>query len=198
MARLSRITTRSGDQGTTHLAKGDVVTKTCQRIECLGDQDELLAALGMLISRLQEDGGTDEQLAAVRHVQQKLFDFGAELSLPDHTGTGDRSDRIGISEEDVTWLETEINRLNQALPPLKEFVLPGPPESTARAHVCRTVCRRFERACFRLNEEEALNPAALRWINRLSDWLFVLGRSLARGSGETEHQWQGTGANRGE
>ena len=184
MARLSRITTATGDQGQTRLADGKAVLKTDQRIACLGDQDELQAALGLLISALQESGKETEAitLARIRAIQQKLFDFGAELSLPEYEG---------LTKDDVTQMEAVIRELSDALPPLEEFVLPGPPESAARAHLCRTICRRLERACFKLHAEEPLNPVSLQWLNRLSDWLFLLGRRLTFSEGKLEPQWRG-------
>lgn len=179
MSRLNRITTSTGDQGESGLADGSRLPKQAMEMECLGTQDELLACLGLAIANLPDH---HQQLPYLRQVQQKLFDFGAELALPGH---------IKLSVADVNWLEEAIAELNHKLPPLQEFILPGPPEAAARVHMARALCRRLERRSWALQSEKGgLNPQALVWLNRLSDWLFVLARTITQASGTTDPQWQ--------
>lgn len=177
--RLTKITTKTGDTGSTGLADGSRLPKQHIRLECLGTQDELLAHLGLITTKLPPGCEHIEQL---QHVQQLLFNFGAELSLPGHAV---------LKEEHVAALESDIARLTKTLPPLREFVLPGAPEAAAHVHVARTVCRRLERACWALQTaSRSIAPCSLIWLNRLSDWLFVLARLLTREACENEPQWQ--------
>lgn len=178
--RLTRITTRSGDDGSTGLADGSRLPKTHPRVVALGEVDELNAAIGLLCVV----PGIDESLPArLRRVQNELFDLGGELSLP-----GARVlDRGALAR-----LETEIVGWNARLPPLTEFVLPGANEASARAHLARTVCRRAERALWVLAETPAAESDGdlPRYLNRLSDWLFVLSRVLVQQAGDREVVWQ--------
>lgn len=178
--RLTRITTRSGDDGSTGLADGSRLPKTHPRVVALGEVDELNAAIGLLCVA----PGIDESLLArLRRVQNELFDLGGELSLP-----GARVlDRGALAR-----LETEIVGWNARLPPLTEFVLPGANEASARAHLARTVCRRAERALWVLAETPAAESDGdlPRYLNRLSDWLFVLSRLLVLQAGDREVIWQ--------
>ncbi len=186
--RLTRITTRTGDDGSTGLADGTRLQKTQPHIVALGDIDELNAAIGWLCVAPALD---TKLLARLREVQHDLFDLGGELSLPGSTVL--RRDALRTLEADIaTW--------NAALPPLKEFVLPGSNEANARAHLARTLCRRAERALWVLAAHAGqsppdtlpvtLSPELPRYLNRLGDWLFVLARVLALRDGGKEVTWQ--------
>jgi cob(I)alamin adenosyltransferase len=175
--RLSKIVTRTGDAGTTGLATGDRVAKTHPRVAAMGDLDELNSQLGVLLAQpLPEDFS-----AALGVIQHRLFDIGGELALPGH---------IAIGAVHVEQLEAWIERFNAQLPPLKEFVLPGGNAAAAQAHLARAVARRAERALWTVHGETPLNPSALRYLNRLSDLLFVIGRLLARADGGLEVTWR--------
>lgn len=178
--RLTRITTRTGDDGSTGLADGTRLAKTSARIVAMGDVDELNACLGLLCVA---PGIAPSVLARLRQVQHELFDVGGELSLPGRTL---------LARAALATLETDIAAWNAALPPLTEFVLPGSDEANARAHIARTVCRRAERTLWEVaqQEGEALSPDLPRYLNRLSDWLFVLSRLLARQHDATETVWR--------
>ncbi len=175
--RLSRIYTRTGDDGTTGLAAGERVDKCDVRIEACGTVDETNSALGLLL--------TEEMSAEIRaclgRVQNELFDLGAELSLPGYSG---------ISAEQVQRLERELDAFNADLPPLAEFVLPGGNRAAAVCHLARTVCRRAERAGWLAAKEHPVSPDLLHYLNRLSDLLFVIARRLAREHGGRETTWQ--------
>lgn len=178
--RLSKIVTRTGDAGQTGLASGARVSKTHARVRAMGDVDELNSQLGVLLAqRLPAALRT-----ALTRVQHELFNLGGELSLPG---------AVLIAESHVDALETDVERLNGKLPPLKEFVLPGGNAAAAAAHLARAICRRAERALWTANTADPLNPQALRYLNRLSDLLFVMARTLARAKGKKEQSWRGTG-----
>ncbi|MFL1464399.1 cob(I)yrinic acid a,c-diamide adenosyltransferase [Roseococcus sp. DSY-14] len=168
MVRLDVITTRGGDAGETSLGDGARVRKDALRVEAYGTVDELNACLGLL--RLHLSGEADAMAA---RVQNDLFDLGADLCVP---GTGE--DRLRVSDAQSLRLERELEAMNARIPPLRSFVLPGGSPGAAHAHLARTVARRAERLLVALAAEEAVNPAALRYLNRLSDHLFVLGRHL--------------------
>jgi cob(I)alamin adenosyltransferase len=170
LARLTRIYTKGGDKGTTSLGTGKRVPKHDQRVEAYGTVDEANAAIGIV--RLHTNGDEDAMLA---RIQNDLFDLGADLCAPDGEGT---KDRLRIIDAQVERLEHEIDRMNEALAPLNSFVLPGGSAASAYLHLARTIARRAERDMTRLAETEAVNPAAIRYINRLSDHLFVLARWL--------------------
>jgi len=175
--RLSRIVTRTGDGGTTGLADGSRLGKDTARVEALGDVDELNSQLGLLLAA----GGVPDAVArCVLRIQHDLFDLGGELSLPG---------QALMAETHVAAVETDVERFNAELPPLKEFILPGGTLAAAHCHVARTLARRAERRCWALSRESALNPLLLAYLNRLSDLLFVLARVLARQDGGTEVQW---------
>lgn len=176
--RLSRIVTRTGDDGSTGLADGRRVPKYDARIEALGEVDELNSLLGLLLT---EDLG-EEVRALLTEIQNDLFDLGAELALPDHPQ---------VSEAHVLRLDETTARLNASLPPLKEFVLPGGTRAAALAHVCRTVCRRAERRLVRLGTEAPLSPHLRQYLNRLSDLLFVLARVINHAASWPEPTWRG-------
>jgi cob(I)alamin adenosyltransferase len=175
MVRLDRITTRGGDAGETSLADGTRVGKHGARIEAIGAVDEANAAIGLL--RLHAAGAAD---AVLDRAQHDLFDLGADLATPLREGEAEGA-ALRITPAQVARLEAEIAAANAGLAPLTSFVLPGGTPAAAHAHLARTLARRAERAVAALAAIEAVNPDALRWLNRLSDLLFVLGRVLNEG-----------------
>src|SRR6185436_16284190 len=182
--RLTKIYTRTGDAGTTGLGDGSRVAKDSLRIEAIGAVDELNSAIGVLLAETIPEDVRSGLLA----VQHDLFDLGGELSIPGYTSVG---------PEHVTRLENELDRHNAALTPLKEFILPGGSRAAALCHVARTVCRRAERRVISLAGAETLSPSLQRYLNRLSDLLFVLCRVLNRAAGVPDVYWQ-KGKNRSE
>ena len=176
--RLSRIVTRTGDDGTTGLADGQRVNKDSTRIEACGTVDELNCALGILLA---DTSLPDDIVQCLVECQHELFDLGGELAIPG-------SQVIGAQQ--VQRLEEEVERLNQDLPPLKEFVLPGGGSAAASCHLARAICRRTERRCWSLSRNEPVGPDALRYLNRLSDLLFVMSRVLARAATGSEVLWR--------
>jgi len=174
--RLSEIVTRTGDRGTTGMADGSRRAKNDARVHCLGEVDELNASIGVALSLL-EDGPIQQLLFAVQH---DLFDIGAELCQPG---------KHLIVEEYVEGLEKSAAEMNADLPRLKEFILPGGSRSVACIQLARAVCRRVERSLVTLNAAEELNPVTCRYINRLSDLLFILGRAQAHNEGSGEVYW---------
>jgi len=181
--RLSKIVTKTGDAGTTGLGDGSRVAKDSARIAAIGEVDELNSVVGLLLA---------ERLpAAIRTclvaTQHDLFDLGGELSIPGYTAVGDAH---------VARLEADVERFNAGLAPLKEFVLPGGTRPAALAHVGRTVCRRAERSLVRLAAEAPVNAPARRYLNRLSDLLFVLARRLNRSARRRDVLWQKNRATR--
>lgn len=175
--RLSKIYTRTGDDGTTGLGDGTRIAKDDMRVEAYGTVDELNSAIGMILAVAVPET-VRECLSGIQH---KLFDLGAELCLPGYTA---------VTADDVTALENALDGFNAGLPPLKEFILPGGGPAAAACHLARTVARRAERRCWTLARKQSVNPDALRYLNRLSDLLFVLGRVLARHEGGSEVLWR--------
>ncbi|MGB1884447.1 MAG: cob(I)yrinic acid a,c-diamide adenosyltransferase [Gammaproteobacteria bacterium] len=175
--RLSKIYTRTGDDGTTGLGDGSRTEKSSARMWAIGEIDELNCTLGQVLSH---DVRNDVRELLV-DIQHDLFDLGGELSIPG-------SDFI--TADVVAKLETAIDRYNEELPPLKEFLLPGGGHSGAAAHLARAVCRRAERRLFAVDSEQPLNEHSIRFVNRLSDLLFVIARITARDSGAGEVMWQ--------
>ncbi|MCX7555427.1 cob(I)yrinic acid a,c-diamide adenosyltransferase [Xanthomonadaceae bacterium JHOS43] len=175
--RLSKIYTRTGDAGSTGLGDGTRVPKDGARIGVLGALDETNSQIGVLLAQ-GLPGDVLEELVSIQHA---LFDLGGELCLPGHAA---------IEESDVAWLEYRLDAHNAELPPLKEFILPGGNAAAAHCHVARCVCRRAECALVALSRQESVRPQALAFINRLSDYLFVLARVLARADGGSETLWQ--------
>ena len=175
--RLSRIYTRTGDEGSTGLGDGSRIAKDSPRIEVLGELDELNCMIGTILAHPVRDD--------IRHTlseaQHKLFDMGGELCMPGYSA---------ISAEDVAWLEGELDRYNADLPPLKEFILPGGGHAAAACHLARAVCRRAERRLVALARTEEVAAPIRAYVNRLSDLLFVLGRVLAREEGGGEVLWR--------
>jgi len=177
MVRIDKVTTRGGDGGQTSLGDGSRVGKGARRIEALGTVDEANATIGLLRCAVARAPETDAMLA---RIQNDLFDVGADLCVPGANGA-----RLRLTEASLARLDAEIAALNAGLSPLTSFVLPGGTEAAARAHVARAVVRRAERDLVRLAAEEALNPLLIRYLNRLSDQLFVLARALnADGTGD--------------
>ena len=174
---LTRIYTRLGDGGETHLGDMSRVPKTHPRIEAYGTVDELNAQLGVALS---SDGLPERFAVWLERVQNDLFDVGADISVPHG---GDR-ERLRVVPEQTAWLEQACDEVNAELPNLKSFVLPGGTPAAAQLHVCRTVCRRAERRALLV---EGANPEVVRYLNRLSDLLFILSRESAAGS---EVLWQ--------
>ncbi|MEQ8440664.1 MAG: cob(I)yrinic acid a,c-diamide adenosyltransferase [Roseitalea porphyridii] len=187
MVTLSKIYTRGGDKGQTSLGDGTRRAKHDLRVEAYGTVDEANAVLGLV--RQHTDGDVDQLLS---RVQNDLFDLGADLCTPE--GNERRSGALRIQESQVTALEAEIDRFNEPLETLKSFVLPGGTPAAAYLHLARTVTRRAERLVVALAEAETVNPEAVRYLNRLSDLLFVLGRHENDG-GRADVLWV-PGANR--
>jgi cob(I)alamin adenosyltransferase len=165
--RLTRIATRTGDDGTTGLADGSRVAKSDRRVAAMGDVDELNSQLGVLLC----EPLPDDVRMLLRGIQHQLFNLGGELSLPGQTL---------LKVDEVAALDAALERHNATLPPLAEFILPGGSRSAAIAHVARTVARRAERTLVALGDVEAVNAAPRQYLNRLSDLLFVLARVLNR------------------
>jgi cob(I)alamin adenosyltransferase len=185
MVTLNRIYTRTGDAGTTRLATGATVSKTDARVETYGAVDETNACLGLARLHTAEDPELDAMLA---RVQNELFDLGADLSTPARPDEAHGA-MLRILDSQVERLEREIDALNDALPALTSFVLPGGTPAAAALHLARTICRRAEREAVRLLEAgEQVSGPALRYLNRLSDFLFVAAR-WANGRGDAEVFW---------
>ena len=187
MVKLDVITTRGGDQGETSLGDGARVRKDALRVEAYGTVDEANAAIGMLRLYAREDAEADAMLA---RIQNDLFDIGADLCVPGEAGA-----RLRVADTQSARLAAELAAMNGQMPALKSFVLPGGAPGAAAAHVARTVVRRAERLVVALAAEEEVNPAVIRYLNRLSDHLFVLARRL-NGNGAGDVLWV-PGATRG-
>ena len=171
---LTRIYTRLGDDGETHLGDMSRVAKTDPRIEAYGTVDELNAQIGVTLT---VDGLPEAYAAWLQRVQNDLFDVGADLSVPQADDPAER-ERLRVLPEQVTWLEQRCDEVNATLSPLKSFVLPGGTGAAAHLHVCRTVCRRAERRALLV---DGANPETIRYLNRLSDLLFILSRGANAG-----------------
>jgi cob(I)alamin adenosyltransferase len=185
MVVLNRIYTRTGDDGTTALGNGERRKKSDPRIAAYGTVDELNATIGL--ARLHTGGEVDSMLA---RIQNDLFDLGADLASPD-IGKGPGGVRLTVTEAQAVRLEQEIDRLNAALQPLRSFVLPGGTPAAAYLHLARTVCRRAERLMVELADRpgESVSQASLKYVNRLSDFLFVAARAL-NDQGARDVLWQ--------
>lgn len=175
--RLSKIYTRTGDQGDTGLGDGSRVAKDSARVEAYGTTDELNSVIGMVLAESVPPAVHD----CLLEVQHRLFDLGGELCLPGYTG---------VTDEHVTWLEQQLDGFNADLPALKEFILPGGGRAAAACHLARTVCRRAERRVVTLARQETIAAPVVRYLNRLSDLLFVLARVLARHENGSEVLWR--------
>jgi cob(I)alamin adenosyltransferase len=179
--RLSKIATRTGDAGMTGLGDGSRVEKDHLRICAMGDVDELNSEIGVLMTEEIPQGITEELKALLLQIQHDLFDLGGELCIPNYKL---------LNPDHVAQLDVWLEKYNQHLPPLTEFILPGGTRAAAQAHVCRTVCRRAERSIVRLGWEEPLYDSPRQYVNRLSDLLFVLSRILNRAAGGTDVLWK--------
>ena len=175
--RLTKIYTRTGDDGTTGLGDGKRVAKDSARVSAYGTVDELNSALGVVLAPPRPDALRD----ALTEVQHELFDLGGELCIP-----GSEM----IQEADIVRLERRLDGFNEDLPPLKDFILPGGGAAAAHCHLARTICRRAERELVTLSHHDAVRGEAIRYLNRLSDLLFVLARVLARADGNGEVLWR--------
>jgi len=175
--RLSKIYTRTGDDGTTGLGDGTRVPKDHARIESFGTVDELNSVIGLLLC----EALGNEIHAALTRIQHTLFDLGGELCIPG---------RSVLAEAQVAELENFLDQLNAGLGPLKEFILPGGTRAAALCHLARTVCRRAERRVYTLSRSEPVSPVTLKYLNRLSDLLFVMARAMNQASGVPDVLWQ--------
>jgi len=183
MVVLNRIYTRTGDDGTTALGTGERRAKYDLRVSAYGTVDELNAALGVARLSTQGDASLDPMLA---RIQNDLFDLGADLCMPD-SGKGPGGARLTVTAAQVTWLEQQIDALNESLSPLRSFVLPGGTAAAAYLHLARTICRRAERLIVELRATpgENVTPEVIHYVNRLSDFLFVASRHAnADGAGD--------------
>lgn len=191
MVKLNKIYTRTGDDGTTGLVDGSRVAKASSRIEAIGKVDEANSAIGLAAASLESGAHAD----ALFRIQNDMFDLGADLATPAPDADFAPSEMVlRVTQEQVDWIEQVIDRLNESLEPLSSFVLPGGSEAAARTHVARASVRAGERAVTALAAEEPINPAAVAYINRLSDYLFVLARVL-NDNGADDVKWV-PGANR--
>lgn len=177
--RLTRIYTRTGDDGSTGLGDGSRVSKDSARVTAYGTVDELNSQIGVVLAHTSPD---TVQIALIK-IQHQLFDLGGELCIPGHAA---------IHDADIEGLEHVLDALNADLPALEDFILPGGSASAAHCHVARTVCRRAEREVVTLSHHDAVRPQAVRFLNRLSDLLFVMARVLARADGAGEVLWNHT------
>jgi cob(I)alamin adenosyltransferase len=174
--RLSKIYTKTGDDGTTGLGDGSRVAKDSARVAAYGTVDEANSCIGLVLAAEIPD----DVRSLLVSVQHQMFDLGGELCIPGHAA---------IFDADIERLEQHLDAFNDPLPPLKDFILPGGGEAAARCHVARTVVRRAERETVTLSRHDAVRPEAIRYLNRLSDLLFVLARVLAHASGHGEVLW---------
>ncbi len=175
--RLTRISTRTGDDGSTGLGDGTRVQKNAARVQVMGDLDELNSAIGVVLTEPVNARAAD----CLVRIQNQLFDLGGELCIPGHRA---------INVTHVGFLDDATASLNADLPPLKEFVLPGGTRAAALCHVARTVARRAERNLVALRNQETISAESMQYLNRLSDYLFVLARTLNRDAGCTDVLWR--------
>ena len=180
--RISKVYTRTGDQGTTAMADGQRLSKSHPRIEAIGELDELNSRLGMLVAMLRERQ-LDEVADQLEPYQHLLFDLGGELSMPEYQV---------VQQQHVVALEQHLDRWNADLAPLQDFILPGGSVLIAQSHLCRCAARSAERRCQQPNEQQALRSQVLAYINRLSDLFFVAARYIARQEQTPEVLWQAT------
>lgn len=190
MVVLNKIYTKTGDAGETALGNGARVAKHSMRVTAYGTSDELNCFVG--VARLEAEGDVD---AALARIQNDLFDLGADMCTPDMDKDGERDyPPLRVADAQVQRLEQEIDAMNANLAALRSFILPGGSRLAAQLHVCRTVARRAERLAVELSTEEPVNPAAVKYLNRLSDWFFVAAR-MANENGAADVLWV-PGANR--
>jgi cob(I)alamin adenosyltransferase len=173
--RLTKIYTRTGDDGSTGMADGSRVAKDALLVHVIGEVDELNSQLAVVACH-----ATDDFSESIKVIQNELFNIGAELTLG----------QAMLKQENINWLENNLDELNLSLTPLKEFILPGGGLAASHCHVARAICRRAERSLVSLNKQNELNGYLLAYINRLSDYLFVLARAISKEQGEDEIYWQ--------
>jgi len=177
--RITKVTTKTGDDGTTGMADGSRLSKSSVLISAIGEIDELNSWIGLLAS----SSSLSKEIELLRKIQNDLFDIGGCLAM--------RS-QIGLDERKIEWLEEKVNEHNKELPSLDNFILPGGHKDSSKAQIIRAVCRRSERALVLANETESINVNCIIYINRLSDFLFVLARKINIDSGEEEILWEQT------
>jgi cob(I)alamin adenosyltransferase len=177
MVKLNKIYTRTGDDGTTGLVDGSRVAKTDLRLQAIGEVDEANSALGVAIHALEADDGSPLMVAGLRRIQNDLFDLGADLATPGSSFDPSPME-LRIVAAQVDWLESAIDDANAQLPPLASFILPGGSGAAAHMHMARVITRRAERALVAASQTVSINPQAAAYLNRLSDYLFVLCRLI--------------------
>ena len=175
--RITKVTTKTGDKGKTTLGDGSRVKKDSLRVHCLGSIDELNSSIGLASVMLPV-----KPIIDLKSVQNDLLNIGAEISMPD-------AKKKFLNKDRILFLEKEIESINKDLPPLEEFILPGGNDLCSRVHMARSICRRAERDLVSLNSKEQISPEVLKYINRLSDYLFVVARLLIQISDSDEIQW---------
>ncbi len=187
MVRINKVYTKAGDRGRTQLIGGDKVKKSHARIDCYGTIDELNATIGMCLAALEQSSAKAALSSKLIRIQNELFNVGTQLATPDAER---RAELPNIRPELVELLETEMDELNDDLPALTSFVLPGGSECSARFHIARTVCRRAERMVVELAETNTVDDVHISYLNRLSDTLFVFGRYSLVADGLPEQLWE--------
>lgn len=175
--RLSKIYTRTGDDGTTGLGDGSRINKDSLRVEAMGDVDELNSIIGIMLT----ESLPDNLLAPLTQIQHDLFNVGGEICIPGY---------VILQQARIQDLEDQIDALNEHLTPLKEFILPGGSKAAATCHLARTVCRRAERKLVELHRNEKVTDISLQYLNRLSDLLFVMCRSINKQAGQPDVMWE--------
>ncbi len=189
---MAKIYTKKGDQGETRLVSGETVSKAHMRLESYGTLDELNSTIGVVLSHIHESPSKDQLLKklgdSLFQIQNALFNLGSQLACADAKLS---SQLPNISETEVQTLEIKIDDLETELAPLKNFILPGGSKAAAALHISRTVCRRAERLCIRLREENTeIQPVTIQYLNRLSDLLFVMSRFCNKTEGFSETEWK--------
>ena len=187
MVRITKVYTKTGDKGETHLAAGKTIPKTSPRIDAIGSIDELNAFLGFAAQPMNNNSKLHGARKKIIRIQNTLFDLGASLAVLKEDR---RENTPEITAGDIKTLENEIDSMNSQLQPLQSFILPGGGEIASRLHLARTICRRAERALVKLNQQEKLDENVIPFINRLSDWLFVISRLIPQQLGENELLWE--------
>ncbi len=177
MVKINKIYTRTGDNGTTGLVDGSRISKTDARLHAIGEVDETNSALGLAVHALEVDGDSPALVADLRRVQNDLFDLGADIATPG-TSFEPSPMELRIIQSQIDWLEVAIDGANESLPPLTSFILPGGSAPAAHLHLARAISRRAERALVAASHDVAINPYAVTYLNRLSDYLFVLCRAV--------------------
>lgn len=177
MVKLNKIYTRTGDDGTTGLVDGSRVSKTDARLHAIGEVDEANSALGVAIHALETDSGDATLVAGLRRIQNDLFDLGADIATPGESFEPSPME-LRIIAAQIDWLEAAIDAANDQLPPLTSFILPGGSAAAGHMHMARAIARRAERALVVASQSVSINPQAVKYLNRLSDYLFVLCRLI--------------------